>query len=76
MHILSHTIHAIAQFVTKSLRGQYPENISNMFSVSVNPSYNLRSNNRMLMLLKPKTNAMKRSFSYFAAGIWNGLPIG
>ena len=30
----------------------------------------------MLMLLKPKTNAMKRSFSYFAAGIWNGLPIG
>ena len=25
----------------------------------------------MLMLSKPKTNAMKRSFSYAAAKVWN-----
>ena len=36
--------------------------------------YNLRSNNLTLMLLKPNTNAMKRSFSYMAAIAWNCLP--
>ena len=36
-----------------------------------NENYNLRSNNKMLMLSKPKTNAMKRSFCYAAAKVWN-----
>ena len=46
-----------------------------MFSVLLNPFYNLRSSNNKLMLLKLKTNAMKRSFNYFAAEIWNDLPL-
>ena len=33
--------------------------------------YDLRSNKKMLMLSKRKTNAMKRSFSYLAAKVWN-----
>ena len=28
----------------------------------------------MLRLAKPKTNAMKRSFSYYGAKAWNYLP--
>ena len=34
-------------------------------------NYQLRDNNLVLMLSKPNTNAMKRSFSYAAAKIWN-----
>ena len=36
--------------------------------------YNLRSNNDMLMLAKPRTNTKKRNFSYKAAKVWNILP--
>ncbi len=42
-----------------------------MFHVSDNDNYNLRSNDLVLGLSKPNTNAMKRSFSYAAAKIWN-----
>ena len=45
------------------------------FQISENIRYNLRSNNNMLMLAKPRTNAMKRSFSYKAAKVWNTLPL-
>ena len=44
---------------------------ASMFQITNNENYNLRSNNKMLMLSKPKTNAMKRSFSYAAAKVWN-----
>ena len=37
--------------------------------------YQLRNNNLVLMLSKPNTNAMKRSFSYSAAKIWNRQSI-
>ena len=33
--------------------------------------YELRSNNNKLMLSKPKTNSMKRTFGYTAAKVWN-----
>ena len=46
-----------------------------MFSVLLSPTYNLRSNDNTLMLLKPKTNVMKRSVSYFVGETWNGLPL-
>ena len=52
-------------YVTKALQGKCPEipyNIKN---------YQLRDNNLVLMLSKPNTNAIKRSFSYTAAKIWN-----
>ena len=48
-----------------------PPAIASMFQITNNENYNLRSNNKMLMLSKPKTNAMKRSFSYAAAKVWN-----
>ena len=33
----------------------------------------LRSNNNNYVLGKPKTNFMKKSFTYSAASLWNGL---
>jgi hypothetical protein len=36
--------------------------------------YNLRSNFTMLKLAKPRTNALKRNFSYHGAKTWNNLP--
>ena len=58
-------------YATRALHKKCPEGINEMFKVSNNEKYNLRSNDLMLMLSKPKTNAMKRSFSYAAAKIWN-----
>ena len=61
--------------VTKALRQEHPENISNMFNIFENEKYNLRNNNQILVLAKPKTNAMMRSFSYAGAKIWNQQSI-
>jgi hypothetical protein len=58
-------------YVAKSLSNQCPENVSTMFKISNSDKYNLRSNNKMLMLSKPKTNSMKRTFGYAAAKDWN-----
>jgi hypothetical protein len=46
-----------------------------MFQISYNDNHNLRSNDLMLRLANPKTNAMKKSFSYAAANIWNSQSI-
>ena len=48
--------------------------LEKLFSVSQNDNYNLRSNQIKLNLPKPKTNFLKRSFSYRAAKSWNELP--
>ena len=37
--------------------------------------YDLRSYDNMLLLPKPNTNAMKKSFSYRAAVVWNVQPL-
>jgi hypothetical protein len=42
-----------------------------MFKISNSDKYNLRSNNKMLMLTKPATNSMKRTFGYAAAKDWD-----
>ena len=42
-----------------------------MFHIANNENYDLRSKNKTLMLSKPKTNTMKRSFSYLATKVWN-----
>ena len=47
------------------LKNEVPALISELFQTSSNDQYNLRSNDTMLKLAKPKTNAMKRSFSYY-----------
>ena len=57
--------------VTKALQGKCPENINAMLIPSNIENYQLRDNNLVLMVSKPNTNAMKRSFSYAAAKIWN-----
>jgi hypothetical protein len=48
----------------KALRGMPPEYLTQMFHVSVNQTYQLRNNHQKLYLPKPKTNFLKRSFSY------------
>ena len=58
-------------YVTKALQGKCPENTNAIFIPSNRENYRLRDNNLMLMLSKPNTNAMNRSFSYAAAKIWN-----
>ena len=57
--------------VNKDLKEDCPQSISNMFKISKNEKYNLRNNNQVLALSKPKPNAMKRSFSYLSANVWN-----
>jgi hypothetical protein len=59
----------------KAIRCIAPEYVSNMFSHHQNNNYEMRSNMRKLVLGKPKTNFMKRSFSYRGACAWNNLPI-
>ena len=61
-------------FMRKVLKNEVPNSITEQFQIAVNDQYNLRSNHTMLMLPKPRTNAMKRSFSYHAAKTWNNLP--
>ena len=58
----------------KILSGRSPRYLEKLFSVSQNNNYNLRSNQTKLKLPKPKTNFLKRSFSYRAAKSWNELP--
>jgi hypothetical protein len=51
--------------VSKALACQCPENISNM-----SKRHDLRSNNSKLVLAKPKTNSLKRTFRHAAAKVW------
>ena len=57
--------------VNKALNHMCPPAIISMFHIANNENYALRSNNKTLMLSKPKTNAMKRRFNYLAAKFWN-----
>jgi hypothetical protein len=59
----------------KALRGIAPTYLTELFTTNNNNIYSLRSNNRKLYLDKPKTNFLKRSFSYRGAMSWNCLPL-
>ena len=62
--------------VYKSLHGLTPSYISDLFHTSgENYRYSLRNSHINLHLPKPRTNMMKRSFSYKGAYLWNSLPI-
>ena len=61
--------------ITKLHHKKCPEGINEMFKFSKNEKYQLRNNILMLLLSNPKTNAMKRSFSYTGAKIWNNPAI-
>ena len=58
----------------KVLRNMAPNYLTIMFRKCDNSNYSLRSNNLKLSLPKPKTDFLKRSFSYRGAVAWNSLP--
>ena len=57
----------------KALTGLGPDYLEQLFNECNNDIYSLRSNNIKLALPKPRTNFLKRSFSYRAAKSWNAL---
>ena len=56
------------------MRNVIHEFTTNIFKICLNDMYPLRSNNCELYLEKPKTDFMKKSFSYRGAASWNNLP--
>ena len=62
----------------KALTGNSPAYLTKLFIRCSNKTYlrsNLRSKYNDLSLAKPRTNFLKKSFSYRAAKIWNNLPL-
>ena len=57
----------------KALTNRLPDYAQNFFQKSENSKYSLRSNNDKLSLPRPKTNFLKRSFSYRTAKGWDKL---
>ena len=63
-------------FVQKIVAGRSNlDNLSHLFSIAKRDCYQLRSNDNMLLLPKPNTNALKKNFGYRAAVIWNAQPL-
>ena len=50
-----------------------PDYLQELFHLRVN-NYNLRDSDHKLELPKPRTEYLKRSFSYSGALLWNNLP--
>ena len=59
--------------VFKSLHNLTPVYLHNMFC-NFNTHYGLRNSTNKLILPKPRTEYLKRSFSYSGAALWNSLP--
>ena len=55
------------------MNGLTPEYLQRLFAQSYS-NYNLRNPEGKLALPKPRTNYLKRSFSYSGATLWNNLP--
>ena len=62
---------AILMFTT--LNNSAPEYLRNLFT-DRNTHYSLRNADGKLNLPRPRTDYMKRSFSYCGARLWNNLP--
>ena len=58
----------------KSLNGLASEYLQSMFKERDSILYSFRDSEDKLVVLKPRTNYLKNSFSYSAAVLWNGLP--
>ena len=57
----------------KSLNNLYPESLKNMFkSTSEVHSYNVRGASNNIFVPRPRTEAVKRAFSYRGVVMWNG----
>ena len=64
-----------AILVYKSLFENVPSYLQNMFEFSgINHNYNLRNNETNLVVPKPKTEILRKSFKYAGASVWNSLP--
>ena len=55
--------------VDKNIGGD--SNLSDFFRISNRDCYDFRSNNNILLLPKPNTNAIKRTLGYRGAMLWN-----
>ena len=49
--------------------------LQELFTISLNSVYSLKSNSCFFSLPKPNTNALKRSFCCKGAAAWNNLPL-
>ena len=63
-----------AMFMYNTKHSNLDEPMKNMFEISDNEFYDLRSNAVNVHIHKPKTNFMKKSTSYSGALLWNSLP--
>ena len=59
----------------KTLTGNSPAYLNELFNRCSNETYNLRSNFDQLSLAKPNTNFLKKVSFYRAAKSWNKLPL-
>ena len=57
----------------KTLNDQSPEYLKGLFK-PFSTGYSLRNSDNKLALPKPRTDFLKRSFSYSGAHLWNSLP--
>ena len=59
----------------KTLNGMTPEYLRSSFFFRDNlNSYHLRNTENTLILPQPRTDYLKKSFSYSGAQLWNSLP--
>ena len=61
-----------ATLMFKTMSKLVPDNIQNLFEKR-KTQYNLRNQESALVLKKPRTEYLKKCFSYSGAKLWNGL---
>ena len=65
-----------AIMVFKTINGLVPSYMDNLIKISNNQHYGLRSNSTDIAHVSiPKTNYLKKTFSYSGMAIWNSLPL-
>ena len=64
----------VALMVFKALNDLAPDHLSSMFTERSTSGYVLRDSTNKLNVPLPRTNYLKRSFSYRGATLWNSLP--
>ena len=63
-----------ATLMFKMMSGLVPDNIQNLFEKrNTQLKYNIRNQENALVLPKPRTEYLKKCFSYSGAKLWNGL---
>ena len=64
----------VALMVFKALNDLVLDYLSSMFTERSAPGYVLRDSTNKLNVPLPRTNYLKKSFSYRGASLWNSLP--